>query len=410
MDILIEEYQGRIWAAALNRGRLDGMEVDPAHEAVRWGSIYWAKVSRIDAALDAAFLDLDGNFEGILFNKDIRTRDKDGKPVKGGDKAIGKVLKPGDMLAVQAKSAYLPRTHDFEVAPELKNAQMSMDITIPGRYLIYAPMMDKNQISQRIRGKKLREKLKVMLNDLDTMKGLILRASAASLQTDILLREAKILYSIWDQIQEFFKDKEPALIMLGPDSIQRILSDKATESLERIEVVTMDHYDQVEEWCSVFAPDLVTKIQPIELENATRDLALFEYRDILGQIEALFQEYFLLPNGGNLILQETAALTAIDINSGGDKRSRLNINIEAAKEIARQIRLRNLGGIIMIDFLKLRTKKEQKSLMTTLEKVFQDDPCTVQIHGMTNLGLMEITRKRRTPPLYERLEGVEISE
>ncbi len=117
-------------------------------------------------------------------------------------------------------------------------------------------------------------------------------------------------------------------------------------NIERIEIVTMDHFTQVEDWCTIFAPDLVTKITPVELENAVRDLALLEYRDVLGQIESLFQGYVMLTNGGSLIIQETAALTAIDVNRGSDKRSRLAVNINAAKEIARQMRLRNIQLLI----------------------------------------------------------------
>ncbi|MCB1838953.1 MAG: ribonuclease E/G, partial [Alphaproteobacteria bacterium] len=263
MDILIEEFQGRIWSAALVNGRLEGVEVDPTHEAVRWGSIYWAKVKRVDTALDAVFVALDENYDGILYNRDIRVRSKDGKIIKGGDQPIGKVFQPGDMVAVQAKSAYLPRTLDFELAPEQKSARMSMDISIPGRHLIFCPMMEVNQISQRIRKPELRKALQTMLDALDDgMNGFILRSSGADIQTDIIVREAKILKSIWTELQKYFEGADPALIMLGPDSIQRILSDKAVGPIERIEVVTMDHYKQVEEWCSVFAPDLVPRVTP----------------------------------------------------------------------------------------------------------------------------------------------------
>lgn len=407
LDILIEEYQSRIWAAALSNGRLEGLEVDPAHEAVRWGSIYWGKVTSVNTALDAVFVQLDEDYSGILYNKDVRVKAKDGSIVKGGEKAIGKVFKPGDMIAVQAKSAYLPRTLDFDLPAEQKSAQLSMDISIPGRHLIYCPLMPGNQISQRIRKKELRAALTEMLGALEGMEGFILRSSGADIQTDILVREAKILRNIWTELQNYFEGNEPALIMLGPDSIQRILSDKAVEKIGRIEVVTMDHYKQVEEWCSVFAPDLVPRVTPIELKNATKDLALFEYRDVLGPIEALFHDYAVLKAGGNLIIQETAALTAVDVNKGADKRSHLAVNVDAAAEIARQVRLRNLGGIIIIDFLKMKTRKEQDELVKALEKAFDGDPCTVQIHGLTGLGLMEITRKRRTPTLYERVEGIE---
>lgn len=407
MDILIEEFSEQLWAAALHKGRLEGLEIDPVNEEVRWGSIYHAKITRIDASLDAAFLDLDGENKGILYNRDTRTRDKDGKIVKGGAQTIGKTFSAGDMITVQAKSAYLSQSHDFYINDEDKIAQMSMDITLPGRYMIFCPMGSTDKLSQRIRGKPLRNRLEKMIESIEDMQGFILRSAAADTQTDILRREARILKEMWEQMKPFFSGDMPNLIMSGPDSIQRILSDNALKSIDRIEIVTMDHYTQVEDWCTVFAPDLVPKIIPVELAEGAQDLALFEYRDILGQIEALFQNYVLLPSGGNIIIQNTAALTAIDINRGSDKNSHLSTNIEAATEIARQLRLRNAGGIIVVDFLKMKDKTEEKALLAALKKGINQDPCTVQIHGLTKLGLMELTRRRRTPPLDERFEGIE---
>ena len=404
MDILIEEFEGSMWTAALTAGRLEGLEVDPVDEEVRWGSIYWAKIKSIDKELDAVYLDLDGFNTGLLFNNDVRWIDKKGKVHKGGDEAIGKRFKAGDMIAVQAKTAYLPRDHDDYKAQEYKTPQMSMDITLPGRYLIYCANMDCNRISTRIRDKKLRKQLHKMMDSLEDIQGCILRMAAAHTQSDMLIREGRILKGAWEEIQSYFQGKEPGLIALGPDAIQRTLSDHAAQQIERIEVVTMDHFKHVEEWCSIFAPDLVTKIEPIELDNATEDLALFHYRDIIGQIEDLFQPYALLPGGGNIIIQGTAALTAIDVNRGGSNDSHLGINIEAAKEAARQIRLRNCGGIIVVDFLKSKDRKTQGQLIAALEEAINEDPCTVQIHGITALGLIELTRKRRTPPLEDRFE------
>ncbi len=308
------------------------------------------------------------------------------------------------MVAVQAKTAYIPK--NIDALPEKKIPQMSMDITLSGRYLIFAAMMKENRVSQRISDKKLRALIMKTLDGVRDQQGYIVRAAAQGIQTEILEREAKLLKAAWNDMQKYFDGREPGLIMLGPDAVQRTLSDKAGQQIDLIEVVTMDHFNHVEEWCSLFAPDLVTKIQPIELEDATVDLALFHYRDIAGQVEDLFQPYVILHDGANIIIQTTAALTAIDVNKSADKRSHLAINLDAAKEIARQLRLRNTGGIIVADFLKFQTKGDEKKVLEALEKAFAGDPCTVQIHGITKLGLMEISRKRRTPSLNERFDGV----
>lgn len=405
MEILIEELDESLWVAAVSGHKLEGLEVDPVNEQVRFGSIYWARVTRIDKAMDAAFVDLDGDNNGLLHNADIRLRQPDGTILKGGDVDIGKLIQPGQMIAVQAKSGKLPKGEDLEIAMQAKAPRVSMDITLPGRYLIFSPVMPDNRVSSRITDKALRKQLTKMLNSIESIKGCILRASAADMQTDILIREAKILGAIWSQLQPHFEGDETALIMEGPNAIQRTIGDHAGEYIERIEITTMDHYQYVEEWCELFAPDLVTKIQPIELKTPNAELALFDERDVIGQVEDLFQPYALLSRGGNIIIQETAALTAIDVNRGADDRSSLEINLEAGAEIGRQLRLRNLGGIIVIDFLKLKNKPDQKTLLEALAIAFDNDPCTVQIHGMTSLGLVEVTRKQRTPTLHERFDS-----
>jgi len=408
LDILIEEFEGKVWAAALRKGRLEGLEIDPPHEAVRWGAVYRAKITRIDKSLDAAFLDLDGTNTGILYNRDIVIKQKDGSYLKGGDTSIGKNLKAGDIIIVQAKSAYLSSDDDlFQQSEEDKTVQTTMSISIPGRYLIYTPMLSNNQVSRRIRGKERRKKLEKMLNQIEGMSGLILRSAGADLQTDILMREAKILKDTWNVISHSLEGTAVELLIQGPNSIQRVLSDMAIETIDTIKITTMDHFHQAEDWCNIFAPDLVTKIEPVEVDDGTQDLALFEHEDLMGQIEALFYNYVLLPSGGNLIIQSTAALTAVDINKSSDKRSHLAVNIEAVHELARQMRLRNCGGIIIVDFLKMNSKKDKDALLEALEDATYTDPCTVQVHGLTRLGLAEITRKRRTPPLAERFEGIE---
>ena len=405
LDILIEELDGSLWVASVEDKIVRGLEVDPENELIRWGSIYWARVERIDAALDAAWLNLDGENMALLSNADTRFLQPGGAVKKGGAEPIGKFLKEGQMIAVQAKTGILPPPpEDQDDLPlEIKTTKVSMDITIQGRYMIYSPMSQENRLSTRIRDKKLRRQLLKMLGAVDEIKGCILRAAAAYTQTDILVREGKILSAMWSEMQEHLAGDDPALIMDGPDAIQRTISDHAGRLVGRIDVTTMDIYQHTEEWCELFAPDLVTKIEPVELESrAAEELPLFDLRGIIDQIENLFLPYALLPGGGNVIIQETAALIAIDVNRGADTQSNLGLNIEAVDVIARQIRLRNLGGIIMIDALKMKNKKEQKNLLEALQTAVDRDPCTVQIHGITNLGLIELTRKRRTPALHSR--------
>ncbi len=404
MDILIEELDGGMWVAALEKNKLQGLEVDPATEEVRAGSIYWARVIRIDKTLDAAFILLDSDNIGMLNSGDLRIK-KGGKMLKGGDEPIAKLLHPGDMILVQAKEGKLARKEDDL---EHKSPRVSMNITLPGRYLIHTPFEEDSRISRRIRDKKVRANLEQMQKDMDDKKSCILRSSAANTQTEMLLREHKILSEMWEQLDDHVKTygtDEPQLIMLGPDAIQRTLSDLSDRAIRKIEVIVMEHFQETEDWCELFAPDLMTKITPIEIDDPYGNLALFDHHDILGQIDMLFQPYAIMKTGATLVIQSTAALTAIDVNRAADTNSNFEINRLAGIEIARQIRLRNMGGIIIIDALKLKSEKERNALLTHLNEAFQNDPCTVQVHGFTKLGLIEITRARRTPTLQQRCES-----
>lgn len=406
MDILVEEQGGSLWAAAVRKGRLEGLELDPAGEEVRWGSIYRAKVTRIDASRGLAFLDLDTENTGVLPAADIRIVNRNGVSKNTEGQPIGKLLEPGQMVTVQAKAGYLPRAgHDGEnPEQEHKTPRMSMDIALPGRYVIHAPFERANRISRRVREKAARARMEKMLEMLDDFQGCILRAAAIHTQTDVLIREARILKAVWGQIQPHLEGAAPQLVMLGPDAAQRMLADSSGGGIDEIAVSSMEAYHAVEEWCDLYAPDLVTRIAPVQMKNVHGDLVLLSARDLIGQIEGLIRPYVLLPGGGSVIIEPTAALVAIDVNSGADRRSNLEINVEAAQEIARQLRLRNLGGIVAVDFLKLKTAKDRAALEKALTAAFDDDPCTVQIHGLTGLGLMELTRARRTPPLQDRLE------
>jgi len=404
MHILIDELNESLWVAATQNNKLKDLEIDPFEEEVRSGSVYWARVIKIDKAMDAAFVQLDEDNAGILHNTDFFGLTKDGKLERDGNIAIAKKIKAGDMLAVQAKSGYLPRIDSTDITMEDKSVRVSMNITLPGRYLIYAPSMENNRVSKRIRDKKERKQLTKMLNEVEMIKGCILRAAAANTQTDVLIRESEILKHIWEELQNYFEGNTPFQVMDGPDSIRRMLSDQAAYQIDRIDVSTMDQFKEVEEWCEIYAPDLVTKIHPADLPQPDADLALFDFHDLLDQVDMLFEPYILMNGGGNIIIQDTAALTAIDINRGGDTRGNLAINLDALNEIGRQIRLRNLGGIIVIDFLKMNKKIEKDTLLAAFEGIIAEDPCTVQLHGLTNLGLVELTRQRRTPPLQQRLD------
>jgi Rne/Rng family ribonuclease len=229
-----------------------------------------------------------------------------------------------------------------------------------------------------------------------------LRASASYCQTDILIREGKYLKTIWENLLEFDGEQEATLLMLGPNAVQRTLGDLAADRIDSISVSTMDIFEETEEWCDLFAPDLMTKITPRSAENTRSGMGLFEIHDLIGQFEVLLKADVKLPSGGSIIIETTHSMTVVDVNSGSDNNS-FNTNLEAAKEIARQLRIRNIGGIVMVDFINMDNKSSQQKILKEFEKAFIKDPCTTQCHGITALGVYEISRQRRTPSLEDKL-------
>ena len=398
MDILIEDLDGSLWSAAIDKkNKIQNLEIDPYSEIIRWGSLYMGKVGRIDKAHDTAYIDLGFGFEGILYLKDVRI---DGAPAPKSKK-IGQVLSPGQMIMVQVKTPHNP-SGDDDGEGNNKVSKISMDIALQGRYLIYTPYASENRISKRIIDKDLRKDLKSMLKSVKDIHGCILRASAANCQTDVLVNEGKILKAIWENLIEYDGEAEPTLLMMGPNAVQRTLGDLAANRIGKIYVSTMDIFSETEEWCDLFAPDLMTKIEPKAAENTRSGMGLFEVYDLIGQFENLLKPYVILPSGGVIIIEETAAMTVVDVNSGADKNI-LNVNLEAAVEISRQLRIRNIGGIVMADFINMNSKSQREKVLQELEKSFVNDPCTSQCHGITELGVFEISRQRRTPTLAEKL-------
>lgn len=413
VEVLIEEYKDAYWAVAIDgKNQLQSIEIDTPEESIRWGSIYVGLVRRIDKANDSAIIEIDKDVFGYLNAKDVlmpgTSLDENPRKITG---AIGKSLQVGSKVIVQAKEGSVDVDSDdkkIDMPFRHKYPRLSMDISIQGRYLIFTPFMQENQISQRIRKKAVRQQLLDMLDEMQDIRGCILRSAAVNMQTDILRNEGKNLQDVWTQIQtSAAKNNRPALLHSGPNAIGRLLSHLAQDRINSISVVTMEHLTATQNWCLDYAPDLVTRIKPIEIPNAQTDLGLLDFRDVIGQIEGLFHSYCLLSNGANIIIQETAALTAIDVNRGSDKGSSLSINIEAARNFAHQMRLRNIGGIVICDFLKMRSKTEHDKLKKVLLEEFEKDSCTVQFHGFTKLGLGEISRQRRTPSLRSRLNHID---
>lgn len=395
LDIIVEDMNANLWVAALEGAHLAALEIDPDAEIIRWGSVYWGRVLKVDKGLNAAFVDLGYELQGFLPASEIVTKTSGTKTKL----PVTKMLKAGDMVLVQIKTPHQPQAGGSGNAAKLP--VLSMDIALQGRYLIYTPLTKGNRVSRRVQDPALRQRMTQMAKSIGSITGCILRAASASCQTDVLIREGEILKAMWEQILGFAEGDEACLLMMGPDAVARTLSDLAALPIATITVSSPERADEADTWCDLFAPELRQKIVEQKIANTRSGMGLFEARDLLGQVEELLQPVVAI-DGGTLHFDQTEALLAVDVNASGGS-SLLTTNLNACAEIARQLRLRNAGGLVVVDFAGKPDATETKKIKQKLQESLAYDSATVECYGPSKLGLYEMARKRRTPSLFDRM-------
>ena len=397
IEILADIHDGRLFAAVLEKGRLLDLYADykKPHSAP-WASLWLGRVERVDPRLDAAFVDLGSGGTGFLPAKHVHASGGDKSETRTG---ISSLLKSGQMVLVQVKAeAYLSSLHEHQKYPRL-----TTKLYLPGRTLHYSPHSNKVNISRKIQN----ESVYAATKQLEGSGGWIIQPAADNTPADVIRQEAQALKQRWKEIQtKGSHDKSsPRLLMAAPNALERALVDHSDSQLDRVEVGDKALYAQAEHWLTQHAPHALGKGTTLSLFTKERDkMALFDFRDVSSELDTLGGAVVPLPSDGNLIVEQTSALVAIDINrAGGD--SIASVNAEAAVESARQMRLRNLCGAILIDFINMPTKSDRTRIVEALERELGDDPHGTQIHGFTRLGIMEVTRKRRDATLAEKLKN-----
>lgn len=376
-EILIEKQYGQVFAALVSEGRLESLYVDPAGDGPHWGDIFMGKVTRIDPGLDAAFVDIGGNQTGLLKAKDLRIPGFEDAHNRSG---IANMLKSGDRVIVQVNAA----------AAGEKSPRLTMDIALRGRFLVHTPLSGEVTISRRVEKKELLNLASRMDNH---EGGWIIRAAASDADFETVMHEANALSRQWATIKEKLLPGDPHLAFKGPNAALRMICDHA--AAVNIEICGREMSGSLRDWSGKFAPDLSEKMKTVEKD-------LLEMRDVNSQVAALTKPDVALTDGAGIIIEPTQALTSIDINSG-NQRDFFKLNLEAVKEAARQIRLRNISGIIMLDLVNLTHKADRERLAEAVDAALKDDPAGPQFHGLTRMGLAEITRPRRLPSLRESL-------
>ena len=392
--INIDEFQSR--AAIIEDGKVVEILIEREEEGRINGSIYKGKVANVLPGMESAFVNIGLEKNGFLYVNDLREFEEkylDG--ILNSSRPIEDILNVGDDVVVQILNE--PRG--------TKGARVTTHFTIPGKYLVLMPNNDHIAISKKIKDEKERERLESIFKEIKPENmGVIIRTAAFGKSEFHFEREIEYLVKKWEDIEKKIKGAKIGEVLYKDNGIiTTVLRDIFSNDIDELIVDNEDVYWEVIDYINAFSEKtLKTKIK---LYKDGKEKDIFDLYGINEEIDKALNEVVWLECGGYLVIQKTEALISIDLNTGKNTGSLnleetvVNTNIEAAKEIPRQLRLRNFGGIIIIDFIDMRVEEDKIKVLEALEKHLQKDRIKNNIVHFTDLGLVEMTRKRSGKPL-----------
>jgi len=384
-EILINITPQETRVAVVHQGVVLEVQVERTSARGLVGNVYMGRVVRVLPGMQSAFVDIGGGRAAFLHVADIWGHRQDGEP----GKPIEKLLAEGQNLLVQVVKDPIGT----------KGARLSTQVSMAGRLLVYLPQESRIGISQRIEDEEerlhLREKLQQLLPP-DITGGFIVRTMAEAASDRELLADVDYLRKLWHGIQDKARSAAPAaLLHRDLDLSLRVLRDFANDETARVLVDSRETFQKVQTFALEFTPNVAAR-----LEHYSGARPLFDLYGVEDEIEKALARRVDLKSGGYLIIDQTEALTTVDVNTGGFVGGRsfddtiFKTNLEAAQVIARQLRLRNLGGIIIIDFIDMDSEEHRNAVLNEFRKALAGDRTRMTVNGFTQLGLVEMTRKR----------------
>ncbi len=390
---LIEHY--------VSRPQDDATQID--------GNIYLAKVQNVLPGMEAAFVDIGTPKNAVLYRGDVRYDPDD---VEGGDHVdagaqparanrdlrIEQMLRAGQTIVCQVTKNPIGT----------KGARLTQEVSLPGRFVVLIPNSGTYGISKRLADDE-RKRLRKILDEVKPdAHGLIVRTAAEGATADELRRDVGRLVRQWDQIDGLAKrSKAPTLLYREPDMAVRVIREEFNKEYRGVVIDDEDLYREVRDYVESITPELADRVE--RYDPADDPLPIFERFHIHEQLHKALDRKVWLPSGGSLIIERTEALTVIDVNTGKNvgtsnlEETVFRNNLEAAEEIARQLRLRDIGGIIVIDFIDMEIKANREQVTAAFRDALARDKTRTQVFDISELGLVEMTRKRVSEGLVESL-------
>jgi ribonuclease G len=386
-EILINVTPQETRVAVLEQGVAQELHIERSSSLGIVGNVYRGKVCRVLPGMQSAFVEIGLQRAAFLHAADIMECHIDGEPQT--ERPIQEVLFEGQSIIVQV----------IKEPISTKGARLTTEISIAGRFLVFLPHQDHIGVSQRIEDEEEREMLRNRLLGLLPEKrtgGFIIRTMSETASDAELMADIEYLQKVWAKIQEDSKHAdEKSLVFYDLSLPRRMLRDVVNEQTVSIRVDSKATYEQLKEFAELYVAKAVKPLYHYQGERP-----IFDFYNIEKEIERALSRKVELTSGGYLIFDQTEALTTIDVNTGSFVSGKnlsdtiFKTNLEAAHSIARQLRLRNLGGIIIIDFIDMDTDEQRETVLEELKKAAELDRARTGINGFTSLGLVEMTRKR----------------
>lgn len=413
-EILLNIESKEIRYAHLKNGLLHDLIVERKKNRQLTGNVYRGRVTNILSNIQSAFIDISEGENGFIhisdiventqkfqemFDMDFEVEEKPSRSSKKMDADIGHVLKPDQPVLVQVVKEPIGN----------KGARLTSNVSIAGRYLVLLPNTPHRGVSRKIEDARDRDRLKKLIKsfEMPSDMGLICRTSSVNATAEQLIDEAGDLIKTWQSIVEnFHNSTKPTCLFQESDLVKRALMTAIDKNYERILVDDYETFQTLKNLQQKHGKESSLKIEYFRDKSP-----MFERFNVEREIDKALRRKVWLPSGGYLYFDQTEAMTTVDVNSGrssqhseGDVEEALvRINMEAAEEIARQLRLRNAGGLIICDFIDMRSRKNQRRVLDRLKETMKDDSAKCTILGMSEFGLVEMTRQRSRESLSQTL-------
>lgn len=411
-EILLSIESKQIRCAHLKNGQLFDLIIERKKERQLTGNIYKGEVTNILDNIESAFVDIGEGDNGFIHISDAVDNTKKFEEVyemdfdldydiKALDKKktasnINEVMKKGQFVLVQVVKEPIGS----------KGARLTSNVSVAGRYLVLLPNSSHRGVSRKIEDRAARERLKKIIRkfEMPTDMGLICRTASAQADPELLVAEATDLLNRWHTVMENFKkSNKPTLLFAESDLIKRALITAIDKKMDRLLIDDYDVYQICKKMYSRYASE-----HNLRIELYRDKVPMFERFNTEREIEKSLRRKIWLPSGGYLFFEKTEAMYTIDVNSGRSslgggnvEESLVRINLEAAEEIARQLRIRNIGGLVICDFIDMRLRKNQRRVLERLKDCLKADSSKCTVLSMSEFGLVEMTRQRQRGSLVQ---------